>query len=117
MSERDDQGGGEVLRSLPSTRPQRRSTRRDAKTGAKRAPAKPRAASAAKGPATAKPKAVRPSQATRAASVTPGERPATPPEGLEMVGTAIQAAGELAQFGLTLGTKALRSAVKRIPRP
>lgn len=162
MSEPDDQGGGEVLRSLPATRPQRRSARRDraakapaatpksaaapkgsfpksaetAKPSAASAraaakPARKRAAAgaaAAKRPsggakrAGAKPtgarlKGVRPSEATRAASSTPGERPANPPEGIELVGTAIQAAGELAQLGMSLGTKALRGAVRRIPRP
>jgi hypothetical protein len=126
MSERDDQGGGEVLRSLPATRPQRRSARRDGKPAAKRPAAKPKVAAAKSKPAsparkrptgTTRPKGVRPSEATRAASSTPGERPAHPPEGAELVGTAIQAAGELAQLGLTLGTKALRAAVKRIPRP
>jgi len=136
MSERDDDSGDEVLRSLPSRRPQRRSARRDGATAAKRAPAKSRAAkpSAVKA-ATAKPPAakrvrpkaaganggklrgVRPSEATSAASSKPGARPATPPEGVELVGTAIQAAGELAQIGLSLGTKALRGAVRRIPRP
>ncbi len=60
---------------------------------------------------------MRPSAATRAASSTPGQRPAQSPEGIELVGTAIQAAGELAQLGLTLGTKALRGAVARLPRP
>jgi hypothetical protein len=60
---------------------------------------------------------VSPSAATRAASSTPGQRPAQSPEGIELVGTAIQAAGELAQLGLTLGTKALRGALARLPRP
>jgi hypothetical protein len=64
-----------------------------------------------------RPTGVRPSEATRRASSIPSERPANSPEGIELVGTAIQAAGELAQFGLTLGTKALRGAVSRIPRP
>ena len=111
MSESDDQVGGEVLRSLPSRRPQRRSARRDAKGAAatKARPTPPKRRS--------QPKGVRPSEATRAASSTPGERPAAPPEGAELVGTAIQAAGELAQFGLTVGVKALRGAVKRIPHP
>jgi hypothetical protein len=112
MSERDEQSG-EVLRSLPARRPQRRSARRDAKRPAARAKAparKPRGASA-------KPRGVRPSAATNAASSTPSSPPAKAPEGVELVGTALQAAGELAQIGLTLGTKALRGAVKRIPRP
>jgi hypothetical protein len=126
MSESDERDGGEVLKSLPARRPQRRSARRDgAKTARKPAPAnaaaKPRAKAAPtarkSAPSARKPAGVRPSAATRNASSTPSKRPAQPPEGLELVGTAIQAAGELAQLGLTLGTKALRGAVSRIPRP
>jgi hypothetical protein len=169
MSETDERDGGEVLKSLPARRPQRRSARRDgAKTpGAAKRPAaarkpasagaKPpgggpkrgaagakgtgasakrgaagakgaaagakRAAPGAKAPAAKapgegrKPAGVRPSAATSAASSTPGQRPAQAPEGIELVGTAIQAAGELAQLGLSLGTKALRGAVSRLPRP
>jgi hypothetical protein len=61
---------------------------------------------------------VRPSAATQAASgPPPPKRPPSPPSGTDLVGTAVQAAGELAQLGLTLGTRALRDAVKRIPRP
>ena len=139
MSDRDDDAG-EVLRSLPSRRPQRRSARRDPGRGAAtpKAPARAAAAKAspkakAKAPAApkgrfpkaakaaptrhAKPKGVRPSAATDAASSTPGDPPARSPEGVELVGTAVQAAGELAQFGLTLGAKDLRGAVKRLPRP
>jgi hypothetical protein len=104
MSESDERDGAEVLKSLPARRPQRRSARRDS--------AKP-----AREPAARRPAGVSPSAATRAASSTPGQRPAKPPEGIELVGTAVQAAGELAQLGLTLGTKALRGAVSRIPRP
>src|SRR5215218_1012546 len=117
MSESDEREGAEVLKSLPARRPQRRSTRRG---GAKSAPRKPAAhkktaasagkpAAAARKPAAGrKPAGVTPSAATRAASSTPGRRPAQAPEGIELVGTAVQAAGELAQLGLTLGTKALR---------
>lgn len=109
MTDRDDQRGGEVLGSLPARRPQRRSARRDGKAASK-PPAKP--------PEPEKrPQGVRPSAATDAASSTPGERPASPPEGVELLGTAVQAAGELAELGLRLGTKALRGAVKRLPRP
>lgn len=133
MTERDEPGAGEVLRSLPSRRPQRRSARRDAaskpaaaKPGARKAtPASPKpkakpSAPKAKAKAAAsagKPKGVRPSAATRAASSTPGERPAHPPQGVELLGTAVQAAGELAQLGLSLGTRALRGALERLPRP
>lgn len=145
MSESDERDGADVLKSLPARRPQRRSARRDgakpaaaqasAKAGARAAakpkaggpkpvkakPATPRAKAATPrakaAPPSGKPKAVRPSAATRNAASTPSARPADSPEGIELVGTAIQAVGELAQLGLTLGTKALRGAVSRIPRP
>jgi hypothetical protein len=130
MTESDEREGGEVLKSLPARRPQRPSARR--KAPARKATARQRPAAAARKPAAAqrkpaaaakkppptrRPAAVKPSAATRAATSTPGQRPAHPPEGIELVGTAIQAAAELAQLGLTLGTKALRGAVARIPRP
>jgi hypothetical protein len=127
--------GDDVMSSLPRTRPQRPSRRRasgggdkpkrapraarkpaaakSAASGAKRAPKTPRAASARR-----KPAGVRPSDATKAAGTQPSpNRPPSPPSGTDLVGTAVQAAGELAQLGLTLGTKALRDAVKRVPRP
>jgi hypothetical protein len=52
--------------------------------------------------------------------------PPTPPEeprrrgrpaGTEVVSTAIQAAGELAQIGLTVGGQVLKRAVDRLPKP
>ena len=128
--------GGDVMSSLPRTRPQRPSRRRASgragDTKAKhtpRAEAKPAAAKAsgARAKPSAKPRAasarprpegVRPSAATQAArNAPPPKRPPSPPSGTDLVGTAVQAAGELAQLGLTLGTRALRDAVKRIPRP
>ncbi|HYM57446.1 MAG TPA: hypothetical protein VES79_05735 [Solirubrobacteraceae bacterium] len=51
------------------------------------------------------------------------ERPPTagsgsgPPSGTELVTTAIQAAGELAQIGLTVGGQIIRRAVDRLPKP
>jgi hypothetical protein len=124
---------GDVMSSLPRTRPQRPSRRRASTRKANRAPraaAKPaatkatgaRAKGAAKEPRAVsgrpKPRGVQPSAATDAASHAPSpKRPPSPPSGTDLVGTAVQAAGELAQFGLTLGTRALRDAVKRIPRP
>jgi hypothetical protein len=116
MSDRDEPTG-EVLRSLPARRPQRRSARRDAKRPVAARPAPKRRAASAQPGRAAKPRGVRPSAATDAAASTPGDPPAKAPEGAELVGTALQAAGELAQIGLTLGTKALRGAVRRIPRP
>ena len=140
----DDGGktaGRDVMSSLPRTRPQRPSRRRaggdgaaskarrapSAKPAAARAkrataPAKPAARATAKTPrvtsARRKPAGVRPSAATDAATSRPSpKRPPSPPSGTDLVGTAVQAAGELAELGLTLGARALRDAVKRIPRP
>lgn len=42
---------------------------------------------------------------------------ADPPGSGEILGTALQAAGELAQIGLTVSRQALRSALGRLPRP
>jgi hypothetical protein len=109
------------------------------KPKAKAAPAKPKATAAKAKPAAAKPKpkpkpaatssskprAVRSgSPALKAAkdkksSTTPPRKPqpATPPKGTELVTTAVQAAGELAQIGLTLGGQAVKRAVRRLPKP
>jgi hypothetical protein len=137
-------GGGDrdVFGSLPNARPQRRSARRDrsaakvkpAATGPAEAAAKPRAAAKAKPAARAKaataPKA---KTAARAPAATP-PRPSSPqippagyatprtdddgvPRGADLVTTAVQAAGELAQIGLAAGGRALKSALERLPRP
>ena len=128
----DDEPKPDVLSSLPRTRPQRRSAKRDAPVKAKAAPrkasngtkaaAKPRATSAAKprAKAAAKPRAA---AAKGTAKIPPagfapprdtGERPV--PSGAELVGTAIQAAGELAQIGIAVGGQALKSALGRLGR-
>jgi hypothetical protein len=166
MASSDSPGGGgdrDVFGSLPNTRPQRRSVRRDrararAKPAAGTRPAaqvksaagtKPAArakpASRAKPAAQAKPAA----GAKPAAQAKPGARPkpaaqaqaeaaasraaaaaippagyATPrdnddgvPHGVELVTTAVQAAGELAHIGLAAGGRAVKSALGRLPRP
>ena len=128
-----DDSTPEVLTSLPRTRPQRRSAKRDAvkaKPAAKKAPAKPRATAAkpkaAKPAAKAKPRAARkppvreaPPRGLPAAGFAPPKddgatRPA--PGAVELVGTAIQAAGELVQIGAAIGGQALKSALGRIGR-
>ena len=110
--------GKDVLSSLPRSRPERRSAKRD---GAK---AKPARRAAQPKPQAAKPKAkvagaTRPSAATRRAreeSVKPPPvAPAAPDR--DVVGTALEAAGELARIGLTVGTQIVREATRRIPRP
>ena len=53
----------------------------------------------------------------RPAPQPPPERPSGPLSGGELVGTVVQAAGELAQIGLTLGSQAVKNAVKKLPKP
>ena len=47
----------------------------------------------------------------------PLEPGAGPPRGTELVTTAVQAAGELAQIGVKLSGRALKRAVDRLPKP
>lgn len=119
----------DVLGSLPHTRPHRRSQKRpprvvdagaDARSGAKPAKARPAAAKAAapeSGPPRAKPTRLR--QPAQPAGTPPGprsRRPA-PSNGSDLLGTAVQAAAELAEIGLSVGARAIRGAVARLPRP
>jgi hypothetical protein len=141
MASSDPSPGGderEVLAGLPNARPHRRSAKRDrpARAGATRratgatatskGKAKPKPASTTK----AKPKAASKAQAATVPKVAPAAEPAakvppagwaTPrddvPRGADLLGTVVQAAGELAQIGITAGGRALKSAVQRLPRP
>jgi hypothetical protein len=132
--------GGErdVFGSLPNTRPQRRSPKR-ARPGATAkaaAPAPVKARATAAKPKSAKPKAkprttakARPAAKPRATAAAPAANIppagyATPrpedggvPRGADLITTAVQAAGELAQIGLAAGGRALKSALERLPRP
>jgi hypothetical protein len=121
-----------VLGNLSPTRPTRLGgDRRDAGTRAPRATSRPAAASAAKTAAVAKPKpakkATKPKVRTSAG--TQPKPPAAPPKGWQtpdqdggkggpdIVTTAVQAAGEIAQLGVTVGGQLLKRAAGRIPRP
>jgi hypothetical protein len=90
------------------------------KTSTTRPAAKPKAASGEK---AAKPRAVRSGSPSLAAAKkksarTPRRQPAPdPPKGAELVTTAVQATGELAKIGLTLGRQAVKRAAKRLPKP
>jgi len=129
-----------VMGNLPSTRPQRIGRRRDGDpvsraaakptratpkavgkpaTPAKPKP-KPKAAQAAEPKAAPKPRAVRsgsPSLAKKKPSSPRREPAPSPPSGTELVTTAVQATGELAKIGLTLGGQALKRAASRLPKP
>jgi hypothetical protein len=153
----------EVLGSLPKTRPERRSAKRDrparaaraatgapagSTAGAKRAATTKPAAAAGSKPAARpaagakRPKAPARKTAARAKIGADAKAPArprktaasgaskpVPPAGYaapeagrpggpsDLMGTAVQAAGELAEIGATLAGQALRSALRRLPRP
>ena len=80
------------------------------------ATAKPKAAAS-----SAKPRAVRSGSPSLDAAKKPRapRKPAAPgpPKGAELVTTAVQATGELAKIGLTLGSQALKRAARRLPKP
>ena len=142
MADRKD-SDREVLTSLPRTRPVRRSAKRGARPNAARAAAPKPAQTAAGGAkarkprATAKPKATaqaaRPAASAGARASAQGARSAprrkVPPAGYEsasradgdqhpdLLGTAVQAAGELAQIGFAVGRQALQSILERLPKP
>ena len=119
-----------VMGNLSATRPTRMARRRDGDpvTRAEEAPKPARASAKAKPKAAAgekasKPRAVRSGSPSLAAAKkkstrTPRRPPAPdPPKGAELVTTAVQATGELAKIGLTLGRQAVKRAAKRLPKP
>jgi hypothetical protein len=107
-----------------------------AKPRPKRAAAKPKPAAAKPKPAAAKPRARAAAGGARPApQPTAPAAPEVPPAGYatgpgqdggdgggrpgtgELVTTALQAVGEIAQLGAAVGQQAVRSALRRIPRP
>jgi hypothetical protein len=120
--------GKDVLSSLPRSRPERRSTKRDGARASKpkaKAATKPTPKPAAASKPKAKPKvghATRPSAATRRAraetAMTPSPKAEqVAPANRDIVTTTVQAAGELARIGLTVGTQIVREATRRLPKP
>jgi hypothetical protein len=120
-----------VLGSLPATRPERLG--RPRRAAAQAAREVPVAKVQARGPRPAKPvppRAKAPAARTHGPAAVsagcpplerphgePPPRPIGAPSGTELVTTAIQATGELARIGLTVGGQVLKRAVDRIPRP
>jgi hypothetical protein len=118
-----------VLGSLSAKRPERFGRpRREAPVATRPRPAKPRA----KAPQPKRAKAVRtmPAPASKPVAVTAGcpelerpksapppPRPIGHPTGKELATTAIQATGELARIGLTVGGQMLKRTIDRLPRP
>ena len=126
----------EVLSALPHRRPHRRSDKRaarpaktEAKTEATAAAPKaktrtPKAKKASNGHATKPTPATRPApkrlrQPAQPAGAPPSPRSrgSVPNTGADVFGTAVHAAAELAEIGLTAGARALRNAVARLPKP
>jgi hypothetical protein len=121
MSDKSDEES--VLGSLPSTRPTRCGRERRQTAGGTATKATPRKA-APKQASRPKPRPVRAGAPSLAESTErartsepPPQTTTTPPSGTELVTTAIQAAGELAQIGLAVGGQMLRRAVGKLPKP
>jgi hypothetical protein len=141
-----DDDRNEVLTSLPRSRPQRRSSKRAAAPAGEGAavPTEPRvakvAATAARESAGAKPKAkaapkpkpkaaakpkpkatATPRPRPKPAPAPPREEPAArrvePPTGADVLQSAVRAAGELAQVGVTIGRETVKGVLRRLPRP
>jgi hypothetical protein len=114
---KDAQNG--VLQSLPAARPQRRSPKRDRASSPRASrpsapPRRPRTASTArKRTQRRQPRPV----AKQGYEVEDGRGPVEPPSGAEILAAAVEAAGELAEIGLTLGERLLRSVARRLPKP
>lgn len=133
-----------VLASLPATRPARMSararagdtekaaaeTRAKTKAASAKPAAKPRKAAATKAKAeparvpVAKPARPRPVRSASKNLAEPAKKAADkrPAEdrsasGTELVATVVQAAGELAQVGLTVGGQLIKRAVEKLPKP
>jgi hypothetical protein len=131
MSERPP---SEVLGALPRSRPHRRSAKRPALPVDDAAPEPaPRAAKAAapKAKATTKRAAPKPKPKVGDGRSAPLSQPAQPdgtpqarrtkqperPDRHDILGTAVQAAAEIAEIGLSASARAIRRAVSRLPRP
>jgi hypothetical protein len=103
-----------VLGTLPKARPKRIGAPRN---GAAKPPAGRRKPGAPK--LAPKPRAVTPASPPLVGKHhgEPPPEPIAAPKGTELLTTAIRATGELAQIGFTLGGRALKRAVDRIPHP
>ena len=103
-----------------AAKPARATPKAVGKPATTKARAKPKATAAAAAP---KPRAVRSGSpsldaAKKQSTARAPRKPAVePPKGAELVTTAVQATGELAKIGLTLGGQALKRAVDRLPKP
>jgi hypothetical protein len=115
-----DERPDDILGGLPHSRPHRRSAKRPAAPGVQSAEANPPPTPTPR--ATPKPRATPTSRATPKPRAEPrvGARPepAPPPAPNDgVLGTAVQAAAELAEIGLSASARALRGVLSRLPRP
>jgi len=127
-----DERPDDILGGLPHSRPHRRSAKRPAAPGVQSAEANPPPTPTPR--ATPKPRATPTSRATPKPRATPTSRatpkpraeprvgarpePAPPPAPNDgVLGTAVQAAAELAEIGLSASARALRGVLSRLPRP
>jgi hypothetical protein len=91
--------------------------------GAKPKPsAKPKAAAKPKPKAAPRPKATaaprpRPTPAPAPPREEPAARRVEPPTGADVLQSAVRAAGEIAQVGVTIGREAVKGVLRRLPRP
>jgi hypothetical protein len=114
-----EQRPSDILGALPRTRPQRTRGKRGARQGpAEQAQARKQSrqqAARPPRPQTRRQPLRQPAQpgGTPAARRAPQPEPPSP----EILGTAAQAAAELAEIGLAVTTRALRQVVSRFPRP
>ncbi|HEY6761511.1 MAG TPA: hypothetical protein VI318_18570 [Baekduia sp.] len=83
--------------------------------GTTKAKAKPKAAASTAG--AAKKAAAAPSSPPPPAAGWATPKPERPEGGGDLLGTAVQAVGELAQIGLAYGGQAIKQALSRLPRP
>ncbi|HEY1511378.1 MAG TPA: hypothetical protein VGF93_20385 [Solirubrobacteraceae bacterium] len=64
-----------------------------------------------------KPKRLRQPAQPAGTPPSPRSRGSVPATGADVLGTAVHAAAELAEIGLSAGARAVRNAVARLPRP
>jgi hypothetical protein len=131
-----DERPSDVLGALPRRRPQRRSDKRQAREpNQSKAPSRANVATTTGTATVERPKTTAtlptPPRATPRRRTQPLAQPAQPPgtpptsqerpgdqaTGRHILGTAAQAAAELAGIGLSISARALRGAVDRLPRP
>ena len=109
---RDDVAGmaqDDVLSHLPRTRAGRRSAKRGGPVAA--------AAATPKAKAAAKPRAKAKAAVPKSPKPTPVAAAVEPPSGQEILTSAVQAVGELASVGVTVGKQVLKGAISRLPKP